>query len=164
MKSINPRQRSEDRYLYQFDLKNDFLQYFSFWYHPCTSPFRRIFFIIQPLLADLGLPLNDRAGHYLSACPIRFPPKSSMSCGNQDSTIQGPSPHKCGQVVWWGALNVLVATIPPVTSGLTPSLKLFLYSVASSGNVPLTWPWLASLAFFSEGMVSELHQPPWPQV
>ena len=57
---------------------------------------------------------------------------------------------------------MVVATIPPITSGLTPSLKLFLYSVAPSGNVPLMWPWLASLALLSECMVSsELHYPLW---
>ena len=32
------------------------------------------------------------------------------------------------------------ATIPPVMSGLSPSLKLFLHSKTSSGNVPLMWP------------------------
>ena len=42
------------------------------------------------------------------------------------------SPHKCGHGVWWDALNVVAATISPITSGLTPSLKLFLYSVAPS--------------------------------
>ena len=38
--------------------------------------------------------------------------------------------HKYDQRVWWDAINVVAATIPPTTSGLTPSLKLFLHSVA----------------------------------
>ena len=158
------RQRSEDKYLYQFDLKNDFLQYFSLQDHPCPH-FQEDFFIIQPLLADLGLSLVDRAGHYSSACLIRHPLKSFVSYGNQDNTVQEFSPHKCSQGIWWDTLNVVAATIPLVTLGLTPSLKHFLYSVASSSNVLLTWPWLASPALPSKGMVSsELHQPPQPQV
>ena len=35
----------------------------------------------------------------------------------------------------------MASTIPLVTSALTPSLKLFLYSMTSSDNVPLTWPY-----------------------
>ena len=35
----------------------------------------------------------------------------------------------------------MASTIPLVISGLTPSLKLFLYSMTSSDNVPLTWPY-----------------------
>lgn len=116
------------------------LQCFSDSHMNLSLPPRRISYIIYPLLADLGPPFVDYAGHYSSVCPIGRLPKSSMSCGNQDSTVQGSSPHKCGQGVWWDALNVVAATIPPITSGLTPSLKLFLYSVAPSGNVPLTWP------------------------
>ena len=153
MKSLSPQQRSEDRYLYQFDLKNDFLQYFSLGDHPCTISFRSIFFIIQPLLANLGFLLVDHEGHYSSTCPIIRPPKSFVSCSNQDSTVQGSSPHKCGQRVQWGVLNVVATTIPPVTLGLNPSLKLFLYSVASSGIVPLTWPRLTSPALPFESMV-----------
>ena len=52
-----------------------------------------------------------------------------MRCGNQDSIVRGSSPHKCGQEVWWNALNVVEAIIPSVTSEQTPSVKLFLYSV-----------------------------------
>ena len=165
MQSISPRQRSKDRYLYQFDFKNDFLQYFSLGDHPCTLSFRSIFFIIQPISIDLGLPLVDRAGHYSSAYPIRRPLKSFVSCGNQDSTVQGSSPHKCDQGVWWSVLNVMATTIPPIMLKLTPSLKFFLYSVAPSSNVPLTSPWLAFLASPFGCMNSqELYWPPRPWV
>ena len=68
-----------------------------------------------------------------------------MSCGGQGSTVQGSFPHKCNQEVWWDALNVKAATIPPVTSGLTPSLKLFLNNRTSSGNVPLTLSYYPSM-------------------
>ena len=125
------------------NLKNSLLQYSSLslslgFFQ--TLSFRRIPYIVWLLSIDLGLPFFDYAGHYLSVCPIRCPPKSSVSYDNQGSTVQGSSPHKYGQGVWWGILNVMPATIPPIMSGLTLSLKLFLYNVAPSSNVPLTWP------------------------
>ena len=104
------------------------------------SPWR-VSYIIQLPLDDLGPPFVDRPGHYLSTCPIRHLPKPFVSCGSQDSTVQGFSLHKCKQEVWWDALNVVAATIPSVISGLTPSPKLFLYNMTSSGNMPLTWPY-----------------------
>ena len=119
--------------------------------------------IIWPLLANLGPLFIDHAGHYSSACPISRHPKSFVSYGNQGSTVQGSFPHKYDQGVWWGALNVVAATIPLITLGLIPSLKFFLYSMAPSSNVPLMWPWLASLALLSECMDSlELYWPPRP--
>ena len=51
--------------------------------YPC-----RIFHIIYPILANLDPPFVDYAGHNSSACPIRRPPQSSVSYGNQDSTVQ----------------------------------------------------------------------------
>ena len=83
------------------------------------SPWR-ISYIIQSFLDDLDPPFVDHAGHYSSASPIKQLPKPFMRCGNQGSTIQGSSPHKCGQEVWWDALNVVEATILLVTSRLTP--------------------------------------------
>ena len=93
--------------------------------YPC-----RIFHIIYPILANPDPPFVDYAGHNSSACPIRRPPQSSVSYGNQDSTVQEFFSYKYDQRVWWDAINVVAATIPPTTSGLTPSLKLFLHSVA----------------------------------
>ena len=78
--------------------------------------------------------------------PSDAPLRSFVSYSNQDSTIQESSPHKCGHEVWWGTLNMVAVTIPLVMSGLIPRLKFFLYSEASSGDVSLTWSWLASLA------------------
>ena len=60
--------------------------------------------------------------------------------------FKGSSPHKCSQKVWWDALNVVTATIPSVMSGLTPSPKLFLYNMISSGNVPRLLEGVTSLA------------------
>jgi len=92
-------------------------------------------------LDDLGPPFVDHPGRHLSACSIKQLPKPFVSYGSQGSTIQGSSPHKCSQEVWWDALNVGTATIPSIMSGLTPSPKLFLNSRTSFGNVPLMWPY-----------------------
>ena len=59
--------------------------------------------------------------------------------------LEGSSPHKCSQEVWWDALNMMIATTHSVMSGLTPSLKFFFYSITSSNNVPLTWPYCPSM-------------------
>ena len=116
------------------------------------------FFSSWPSICWLSRPLLKCLSHQT---PLKF----FVSCGNQDGTVQGSSPHKCGQGVWWGALNVVATTIPPITSGLTPFLKLFLYSVAPSYNVPLTWPWPAFLALPSKCMdSSKLYWPPRPWV
>ena len=104
------------------------------------SPWR-VSYIIQLILGNLDPLFVDHPGHYLSVCPIGHLPKSLVSCGNQGSTVQGSSPHKCSQEVWWDALDVVAATIPSVMSGLTPSSKLFLYSMTFYGNLPLIWPY-----------------------
>ena len=110
-----------------------------------------------------GPPFTDHVSHYSSACPIKHSLKFFMSYDNQNSTVQESSSHKCGQEVWWDTLNGVAATIHSVMSVLLSSLKLFLYSVTSSGNVLLTWPCLAPLVLPSKGMVSlELHWPSWP--
>ena len=111
-----------------------------------------------------GPPFIDHASHYSSACPIKHPLKFFMSYDNQDNTVQNSSSHKCSQEVRWDTLNGVAATIHSVMSGLPSTLKLFLYSVTSSGNALLTWPCLAPSVLPSKDMVSlELHWPsrPW---
>ena len=105
----------------------------------------RVSYIIQLPSYDLGPPFVGRPGYYLSACPIRHLPKPFVSCGSQGSTVQGSSPHKCSQEIWWDALNVMAATIPSVMLRLTPSSKLFLYSMTSSNNMPPTWPYCSKV-------------------
>ena len=51
---------------------------------------------LEDHFADPSPPFVDYAGHYLRVCPIRHHSQSSVSCGNQDSIVQGFSPHKCG--------------------------------------------------------------------
>ena len=77
--------------------------------------------------------------------PLKHLPKPLVSCGGQCSTVQGSSPHKCSQKVWWDVLNVGVASIPSVMSWLTPSPKFFLNSRISSGNVSLMRPYCSSV-------------------
>ena len=108
------------------------------------SPWRVSHIIYLPS-DDLGPPFVDRPVHHLSAYPIRHLPELLVSCGGQGNTVHGSSPHKCSHEVWWDTLNAGAATIPPVMSGLTPSLKLFLNSKTSSSNVPLTWPYCPSV-------------------
>ena len=66
--------------------------------------FWRVSYIIYPLFVDLGPPFVDHAGRYLSACPICHLPQPSVSCSNQDSTIQGSFSHECDQIVRCGHL------------------------------------------------------------
>ena len=92
-------------------------------------------------LNDLGLLFVDHLSHYLSACFIRHFSKSFVSCGSQGSTVQVSSSHKCNQEVWRDELNMVAATIHSVTSRLTSFSKIFLYSMTSYNNMPLTWPY-----------------------
>ena len=80
---------------------------FNSWYYnisPIFSdenasiPWRISHTMYNLLFSDLDPPFVDYAGHYSSVCPIKRPPKSSVSCGNQDSTVQESSLHKCGRV------------------------------------------------------------------
>ena len=104
--------------------------------------------------SNLIPPFVDCPSHHLSACPIKHLPKPLVSCGSQDSTVQGSSPHKCNQKIWWDALNMGAATIPSIMLGLTPSSKLFLNSRTSPGNVSLTWPYCPRGLSLQNGMAS----------
>ena len=65
-------------------------------------------YIIYLPLNDLGPLLVDRLSHYLSAFPIGRPYRPSVSLGNQDSIVQGFSPHKCGQRISCRAFNAAI--------------------------------------------------------
>ena len=73
--------------------------YNDFFYNFLISSPWRVFYIIQFHFHDLNPTLVDYLSHYLSACPIRHPFWPSVSCDSQVSTVQGSSPHKCGQKV-----------------------------------------------------------------
>ena len=101
------------------------LQSFLYKFFPLPSP-RRVSHIIYLILGNFSLPFVDCAVHHLSACPIRHLSKPLVSCGGQDSTVQGSSSHKCSQEVQWDALNVGVATTLSVMLGLTLFRNFFL--------------------------------------
>ena len=105
------------------------------------SPWKVSHIIQLPLDDDLSPQFVDCPDYYLSACPIRHLPKPFVSCSSQGNIIQRASSHKCNQEVWWDALNVVATIILSVMLGLTHSTKLFLYSMTSFGNMPLTWPY-----------------------
>ena len=109
-------------YKYNFDCYS-ILLYFS------ISSSWKVPYIIQFPWNHLDPTLVGHLSPNSSTCPIRHPLCLSVSCGSQGNTVQGSSPYKCSQEVWWDTLNVMVATIPSVMSGLTRSPKLFLYSM-----------------------------------
>ena len=88
------------------------LQY-SFSIFLILSP-ERVSYIIQLSLDHLDPALVDYLNPYLSACPIRHPLWLYVSCGSQDSTVQGSSSHKCGQKSSCIAFNVVVAIFPQI--------------------------------------------------
>ena len=97
------------------------------------APFRRSW---PSICWSFSLPLECLSHQTPSQTPYELRPWQHCS---------GSTPHKCNQKVWWDALNVGVATIPPVMSGLIPSSKLFLNNRTSSGSMPLTRPYCPSV-------------------
>ena len=80
------------------------------------SPWK-VSYIIQLPLDYLDPTLVDHLNPYLSVCPIRHPFWLSVSYGNQGSTVQGSSPHKCGQKSSCSAFNAMVAAFPQIFLG-----------------------------------------------
>ena len=70
--------------------------------------------IIQLFLDHLDPALADHLSYYLSTCPIRYLLLLSVSCGNQDSTVQKSSPHKCGQKSNCKTFNAVVAAFSQI--------------------------------------------------
>ena len=95
-------------YKYNLDCYSTFFYEFMILYP------QRVSYIIQFLLDYLDSTLVDHLSHYLSACPIRHPLWLSVSCGNQDNTVQRSSPHKCGQKVSCRAFNVVAAVFSQI--------------------------------------------------
>ena len=61
-------------------------------------PLLRVFsYIIQLFLDHLGPTFVSHPCLYLSARPISHSFWRSVSCGDQDNTVQGSCPHKWGQ-------------------------------------------------------------------
>ena len=94
--------------------KYDFACYSPFFSLFPISNLWRISYIIQLLFLYLDLTLVDHLSHYLSVCPIRHLLQFSVSCSSQGNTIQGFSPHKCGQKVSCSAFNVMTTAFPQI--------------------------------------------------
>ena len=86
------------------------------------SPPWRISHIIWFPLDDLDPTLVDELSLYLSSYPIRHPLWPSVSCGSQDSTVQGSSLHKCGQKISYRTFNAVVTVFPLDILGHFPVL------------------------------------------
>ena len=74
-------------------------------------------YIIQLPLDYLDPTLIDHLSLYLYTCPIRHLIWLSVSCDNQDNTVQRSSPHKCSQKSSCSAFNTVVAVFLEIFLG-----------------------------------------------
>ena len=74
-----------------------------------TSSSWEVSYIIQLPHDHFDPTLIDHLSLYLSTCPIRHPLQLFVNYGCQGSTIQGFSPHKCGQKSSCSTFNAMVA-------------------------------------------------------
>ena len=68
----------------------------------------------------------------MSACPIKHPLWLSMSCGSQDSIVQGSSPHKCGKKSSCSAFNAVAVALSQIFPS-SYSSSMFAMLAPSSG-------------------------------
>ena len=71
---------------------------------------RESFTLYNSLLDRLDRTLVSHSNLHSSTCPIRHLLCLSVSCSGWDYTIQGSSPHKCGQKSCCNASNAVVTT------------------------------------------------------
>ena len=90
---------------------------FSFFFFFLIPSLWRVFYIIQVPLDHLDPTFVDHLSPYLSVYPIRHLLWLSVSCGNQGSTVQGFSPHKCGQKSSCSTYNAVVVAFPQIFFG-----------------------------------------------
>ena len=118
---------------------------------------QRISPIIQFPLDDIDLTLVDHLSLYLSTCPIKHLFWPSVSYNSQDNTVQGSSPHKCGQKVCCRTFNTVVAVFSLDILRHLPILcshSAYLYHQSVLETFSWTvdhlyrpWPWLTKDAF-----------------
>ena len=92
----------------------------------------KVSYIIQSLLDYLDPTLVDHLSPYSSVCPIRQPIWLSVSCGSQDNTVQGSSPHKCSQKSSCNVFNAMAATLSQIFPS-SYSSSMFMMLTPSSG-------------------------------
>ena len=76
--------------------------------------------------------LIDHLSPYLNVCPIRHPLWLSVSCGSQDSTVQGSSPYKCDQKSSCSAFNAVTAALSQIFPSSCSS-SIFVMLALSNG-------------------------------
>ena len=73
-----------------------------------SSSHKDYFSLYNLIFYHLDRTLVSHSNLYSSTCPIRYLPWLSVSYSGWDYTVQGSSPHKCGQKVCCSALNAVV--------------------------------------------------------
>ena len=73
-----------------------------------SSSYRDSFSLYNHLFYHLDRTLVSHLNLHSSTCPIKHLLWLSMSCSGWDYTVQGSSPHKCGQKSCCSALNAVV--------------------------------------------------------
>ena len=86
-----------------------FLLSHTVFFDPPPPPLWGFFTLYSFLLDHLDRTLIIHLNLHSSACPIRHFLWLSVHGGSWDCTVQGSSPHKCGQKSFCSAFNVVVA-------------------------------------------------------
>ena len=92
-----------------------------------SIPFLRDSFSLYNLPLDhLDCTLVSHSSLYSSTCPIQYLLWLSVSCSGWNYTVQGFSPHKCGQKSCCSTLNAVVTAFPlDISAFLSPSYILW---------------------------------------
>ena len=91
-----------------------------------SSPHRDSFSLYNLLLVHLDRTLVSHSNLHSSTCPIMYLPWLSVSCSGWNYTVQGSSPHKCGQKSYCSTLNAVVtAFLLDISAFLSSSYTLW---------------------------------------
>ena len=122
---------------FQYILIGDYYKYtlecyYIFFYNFSISNPWRVSYIIQFILDHLDPTLVDHLSPYLSAYPIRHSLWLLVSYDSQGSTVQGFSPHKCGQKSSCSAFNAMTTALSQIFPS-SYSSSMFVMLAPSSG-------------------------------
>ena len=102
------------------------------------------------LLDHLDRTLVSHLNFHSSTCPIRYLLWLSVNCSGWDYTVQGSSPHKCGQKSYCSALNVVVtAFLLDISAFLS-----FLYTLEVH---PYRWKFLEGRLSYLSTCLTDIH-------
>ena len=115
------------------------------------SPSHRESFSLYNLLLDhLDRTLVSHSNLHSSTCPIRHFLWLSVSYSGWDYTVQGSSPHKCGQKSCCSALNVVItAFLLDIYAFLSPSYTLEVH--------PYHWKFLEGRLRYLSTCLTNIH-------